>query len=1082
MVIKNGKSPATKRKAATSSAKQRRSPAVSKSSANDKNIVESDKLDGIIDRNESTPLESEAGDPVVEETGIDSGIGGNDLPSESTQLKEVIAITLHQPWASLIAAGRKQYETRDWPTDYRGLIAIHAGRKPKNKQELQEHQEIVESFSDLLNGECPYSGIVAIATMTDCIRMTEEFIELQSSTELRCGGWVAGRYAFKLEDIRTIEPIAAVGKQGLWKWNINEKEKDSRTLELRKRFFELLLVHRDASAISKIDELKPWNPAEFGDLHHVAEADGQLNLLDWTDKEPPEPDDYSSIELFDQAYKKWADAQEDEAEEELANFGENELREQLVFNSREKYELATGNDSSELSEEECEELLKEKLCNRSNNGNGSTCAAELAQDSPTLELNCGEKAQTNSVNQTTTATKFSDSDILIEQSGLTSNFLDSTEGAGSDSQNLLQLPLPAPLSQSMEKGWEPTIQETVLGTCLEQSEDCSLTSQSSKTLQDSLLAPIPQATNPEVISLTSSTPYRQTGTMRNGSVSGVMNSPLRGVGKEFLLLRSPGALSSSGKASPPGKTRLENQLQELNLISASEVVAPEFLELGYRLPIGFTNPAENRSAMELSQVQAQQLPIDPKSELQAETETTAIAVQPSAMPWTGELQPSDSNESSTLIQLPANVGALSKDELLASAIEQHNFITNIERTEFELGVEKLHRARLTGIYFQELKKRCRHGEFESELEKSGIKPRRAQEYMSIAKNWEAIETEAKARLGALLSEENQSLGIKWALDVVSQKRLKSAAPPADPDCWRTPNTAEQPIVDLVKQALGGQIWCDPCADAGQKIPAAVHYSKFEDGLKESQVWSKTVFINPPFSDPLPWVEKCCLSIARGNVSAAIMLLKSGTVSNIGTGELISKYASAVCHWRGRINFLNDEGKPVKGSDFDCVLVYFGDQLDLFRSAFGGRGTISTIDNYYSSVNKKHLTNSSSSPEPNFNSIKAEEKQLAAAVGLSNGKSGVLPDRRDFDRELMERYDPHTTIEVPQVSRNLVEEFRSPQIFEETESIVAEFEEAKANCLNDYVTAISGNLSDFSDEQIAFLVKILNEESAKRIGF
>ncbi len=36
------------------------------------------------------------------------------------------AITIWQPWASLIACGAKQYETRSWATSYRGPIAIHA--------------------------------------------------------------------------------------------------------------------------------------------------------------------------------------------------------------------------------------------------------------------------------------------------------------------------------------------------------------------------------------------------------------------------------------------------------------------------------------------------------------------------------------------------------------------------------------------------------------------------------------------------------------------------------------------------------------------------------------------------------------------------------------------------------------------------------------------------------------------------------------------------------------------------------------------------------------------------------------------
>jgi hypothetical protein len=43
----------------------------------------------------------------------------------------VKALTLHQPWAQLVAIGAKRIETRSWSTRYRGPLAIHAGaRKP----------------------------------------------------------------------------------------------------------------------------------------------------------------------------------------------------------------------------------------------------------------------------------------------------------------------------------------------------------------------------------------------------------------------------------------------------------------------------------------------------------------------------------------------------------------------------------------------------------------------------------------------------------------------------------------------------------------------------------------------------------------------------------------------------------------------------------------------------------------------------------------------------------------------------------------------------------------------------------------
>lgn len=38
------------------------------------------------------------------------------------------ALTVLQPWASLIALDEKQFETRSWSTPYRGTLVIHAGK------------------------------------------------------------------------------------------------------------------------------------------------------------------------------------------------------------------------------------------------------------------------------------------------------------------------------------------------------------------------------------------------------------------------------------------------------------------------------------------------------------------------------------------------------------------------------------------------------------------------------------------------------------------------------------------------------------------------------------------------------------------------------------------------------------------------------------------------------------------------------------------------------------------------------------------------------------------------------------------
>jgi hypothetical protein len=129
--------------------------------------------------------------------------------------QQITAISLHQPWASLIASKHKCYETRSWPTKYRGPIAIHAAKK------IEEDPRLLKLL-DIPASEIPRGAIVAIADLVDCVQMDAAFIEAQSDTERMCGDWSARRWAWKLENVRAIEPVAAKGMQGLWQWDMPE--------------------------------------------------------------------------------------------------------------------------------------------------------------------------------------------------------------------------------------------------------------------------------------------------------------------------------------------------------------------------------------------------------------------------------------------------------------------------------------------------------------------------------------------------------------------------------------------------------------------------------------------------------------------------------------------------------------------------------------------------------------------------------------------------------------------------------------------------------------------------------------------
>lgn len=91
------------------------------------------------------------------------------------------ALTLHQPWASLMAAGVKTIETRSWSTRHRGRLAIHAGKRLYTAADKHADRSLFLAAHDVLalerNGgvyDLPYGEIVATAELVDCAPMIED--------------------------------------------------------------------------------------------------------------------------------------------------------------------------------------------------------------------------------------------------------------------------------------------------------------------------------------------------------------------------------------------------------------------------------------------------------------------------------------------------------------------------------------------------------------------------------------------------------------------------------------------------------------------------------------------------------------------------------------------------------------------------------------------------------------------------------------------------------------------------------------------------------------------------------------------
>lgn len=165
------------------------------------------------------------------------------------------AITIWQPWASLLACGAKKYETRGWATRYRGPIAIHAAKRPFNPLDFavfdtpfaQAAQEAFKA-AGLSMHRLPFGAVIATAELVNCWHIVNnpgtdidvarhipigaesmtndkhapDFHDyfVPSEKEMLFGDWTPGRYAWEIKNIQLLsKPVPAKGMQGLWNWN-----------------------------------------------------------------------------------------------------------------------------------------------------------------------------------------------------------------------------------------------------------------------------------------------------------------------------------------------------------------------------------------------------------------------------------------------------------------------------------------------------------------------------------------------------------------------------------------------------------------------------------------------------------------------------------------------------------------------------------------------------------------------------------------------------------------------------------------------------------------------------------------------
>jgi len=132
------------------------------------------------------------------------------------------ALTLRQPWATIVAEKLKTVEVRTWSTKYRGPLIIHAGKGWDSSAWDEFKAKIPDvyqraDFFDRSRGE--RGRVIARTQLVDVVRYDDpdSFLKdferhFNAFTRFREGlfGWVFGR-TYRLAD-----PAEVRGSLGLW--------------------------------------------------------------------------------------------------------------------------------------------------------------------------------------------------------------------------------------------------------------------------------------------------------------------------------------------------------------------------------------------------------------------------------------------------------------------------------------------------------------------------------------------------------------------------------------------------------------------------------------------------------------------------------------------------------------------------------------------------------------------------------------------------------------------------------------------------------------------------------------------------
>ena len=123
------------------------------------------------------------------------------------------ALSLTQPWATLVVTGAKRFETRSWTTTYRGPLLIHAAKGFPVSARVFAHTEFTLGR---LPARIARGAIIGRVVLKNVYR-AEELASTLTPLERLYGDYTPGRWAWELAEAEMFEtPIPYKGALGLF--------------------------------------------------------------------------------------------------------------------------------------------------------------------------------------------------------------------------------------------------------------------------------------------------------------------------------------------------------------------------------------------------------------------------------------------------------------------------------------------------------------------------------------------------------------------------------------------------------------------------------------------------------------------------------------------------------------------------------------------------------------------------------------------------------------------------------------------------------------------------------------------------